>query len=223
MLTLSKIIPDLIKVMCINYFRDDEIFHNICQRDTRIVLSSNKKILSRQFHPSNANLNLDQHNNNHGINKIYSDQQIKIQWDLLILPQGKNGNGDMLIGIANKDDHVDEYIDDGDTIFYLFKYHKIWLNHGVSRFFHRDNDDEHSISDKYGSDYYQDQSISNDDGDRVSVYLDLEERKIKLIVNGVDFEFASTSIRTSSKIQYKLCVIFDDESSVEILDFKKMY
>lgn len=208
-------IHDLIKVLCILYFRDDEIFNNIGQSDKSIVLSPNKKILSRK----NRDLMLNQthfYNNNHGINEINSHQQIIIQWNLKV---NDIDGGNTLIGITNKDDHVDQYIDDGNTIYYLFQYNKKWINHGVCRFYHRDNDDEDSINDRYGTDYL-DRSISTTDGDMLSLHLDLKQKKLKLIVNGVDFGFASSLIMTSPQIQYKLCVIFDSQSIVEILDFK---
>lgn len=201
-LKLAQIVPSMVKVICLLYFRDDEIFDNVNEKG--IHLSSNKKVISskKSYHKSCIFPCL-----NYGITDIYSIQQTKIQWDLKV-----NTSNDirmiptMLIGIAN-----------GERIYYLFRYNKIWIEGGICRLEHRDGAAKYGSGDKLSD---RQEWKRYDDGDRVSLHLDLKQKKIKVIVNGFDLGFTSVPIVTSPQIQYKLCVILHGGfSSVEILDF----
>lgn len=214
-LKLAQIVPDMVKVICLLYFRDDEIFDDVNEKG--IQLSSNKKVISSKNYICN-NLKII----NYGITEICSIQQTKIQWDLKVNDRHMIGVPSLSIGIANNKH------DDVDRIYYLFRYNKTWI-----RLEHRDGTDKYGVT-LSGDKLSDRQEKIYDDGDRVSLmmeidsrvslHLDLIQKKIKLIVNGFDFGFASVPIVTSPQIQYRLCVIFDQKikgfSSVEILDFK---
>ena len=103
-LKLSQIVPSVVKVICILYFRDNEIFNNVSDR-AAIQLSSNKKIISRpnvdeeekhvanpyntlmmmayqEFFPNNCDDASSKDypiHNNLGITEINSDQEIRVQ------------------------------------------------------------------------------------------------------------------------------------------------
>lgn len=186
-------------------------------------------------------------NNNHGITEIDSDQNIKVQWKLkatnLIhrnektsyIPFFHGSNiGNILVGISNKDDHVNQVIHDTHSIYYLFQWSigqkrlvKDFQN--ACRFYWFDPQQKHdpkccefgmSNIESYGSDEYR-RNRSDDGSDVLSLHLDLEQAKIKFIVNGNDFGFRQVNIVKSPDIKYKLCVILDGVGqSVEILDFQ---
>ena len=248
-LNLSHVVPDLVKSICVLYFRDEEIF-NKTSTTAMITLSSSKKIISRSNRETGFGItniantwildngfcnyvNEASLHNNHGINEINSDQEITVEWLLkanLTYPnnsvrQGSN-YGNILIGITNKDDHINKHIDDGHTIYYLFNWiigqnsminetqpclcywsmiNKSWVNN--------------EIFEEYGTNEYP--NHHRDNGDELLIHLDLKQAKIKLKVNGFDFKFRTINILKSPNIKYKLCVILDGMGvSVEILDFK---
>ena len=265
-LKLSQIVPSVVKVICILYFRDNEIFNNVSDR-AAIQLSSNKKIISRpnvdeeekhvanpyntlmmmayqEFFPNNCDDASSKDypiHNNLGITEINSDQEIRVQWDLLAKfkkiynrsPIKDEDIGCILIGIADKDDHVNKHIHgDGDTNYYLFNWRigqtKMKQDDDdtdASRFFYHWTDDSHvqdvewAIHETYGSDEYR---SNGDYKEEISFHLDLRGGgRMKLVVNGFDLGWKEPPIKYGANIKYKLCVILDDVGeSVEILDFK---
>ena len=219
-LKLAQIVPSIVKVVCLLYFRDDEIFNDVIEKGG-IQLSSNKKVLSLSDYDDKSSCNIFQHKiciypcNNYGINEICSTQQTKIQWDLKVNDPTRgwwSATPAILFGIANKHDV------DADRIHYIFQYQKIWISHGLCRFYHRNG--KYTYSGKYARALGRHKQKIYDDGDRVSLHLDLKQKKIKVIVNGFDLGFTSVPIVTSPQIQYKFCVILHGgPSTVEILDF----
>ena len=269
---LSQIVPDLVKVICILFFRDNEIFNNVSDR-AGIQLSSNKKIISnpkvdseekhvarpyntwmmlayQEFFPNNCDDDSSKDfpiHNNLGITEIPSDQEIRVQWDLLVKfkkiynwsPVKDEDIGCILIGIADKDDHVNKHIHGGgDTNYYLFNWRigQIKMKQhdedaDASRFFYHWTEDgvvqdvEWAIHEIYGTDEYR--SNGTDEyrsiiKEQISLHLDLRGGgRMKLVVNGFDLGWKEPPIKYGPNINYKLCVILDDAGeSVEILDFK---
>ena len=172
--------------------------------------------------------------NNHGINEINSDQQSRVYWLLKVNKSTSIYSTDLLIGITNQDDHPNKHIEDGSTIYYLFHWmigknsmiHAeqacmfYWSNR--NRFYVDDEIFEEYGSKKYDNMAYYYRKRNGQSHDLLSLHLDLEQAKIKLVANGHDFEFRNVNIMKSPEIKYKLCVILDGYrgQSVEIIDFR---
>lgn len=260
-LTLSSIVPYSVKVICVLYFKDDDIFNKTSSKGG-IIQSSNNKMITRidpeeapdndikfqepmwVFHYPHNVMRLNgnhrwkdlqfkggiiPYNNNHGMAEISSTQQARVQWDLKVNKLKPNNIyradvGCILIGIASQDDHVDQHIHDGNTIYYLFQWNigqknMDCISAHTFYFTCKDKANPGPFTENYTDNKYHNDNSS--DEDRISIHLDLKQAKIKLIVNGFDLHFRQVKIMQSKQIKYKLCVILDScGESVEILNFK---
>ena len=177
-------IPSMINAICILYFRDDEIFDIICKKSIR--LSENKKIITSIGRSAN---------NNYGITKIVSANNLIYQWDLRIVKCEKMS--DLIFGITSNQKAIT--FDDG--VHYAFR------SCGTKS---TNNQRFESYTNEVGT------------GDTVSIHLDLNKAQIKLSINGKEQGIAFENIKKSKDIVYRLFVsVSHKDIIVEILHFSK--
>ena len=184
-------VPNMITAICILFFRRDEIFKDIDEEyKESIQLSANKKCVTRLKDAIGGTLNI------FGKNEILSTNiHGKYQWDVKVNQFSKVTAYDMLIGIQTVNPSTN-----GCIMYYYFSDGQLYTSVvGAST---------KNAGHSYGS------------GDKISIYLDLDERKIAFSLNGVE-QHVCNELEQGKEIKWRLCVTFWKKGeSVQIENFK---
>ena len=194
-----KPIPAMISAICLCYFREDEIFDIINEKDT--TLSSARKVIKC----IKKRTDYDSHNNNFGAIQVSSMNDLIYEWKLKIV----NTNWDSIsVGIASKivTDKRLEYID--DIYYYLFCCD--YPGHGFKTC---------HLNDRYLK--YGEESGR---GDIVIIHLDLKRAEIRLNINDKVQEVAFENVKKAEDIKYRLVVGMSNYGDcIQIVDFRKCF
>ena len=195
-------IPSMIQAICILYYKDDEVFDII--NDKIIKLSENKKIITR-FYMNPKETNHVDNNTSYGMLEIPSNSEAICKWDLKILMA--NTSDHIFIGVTHKHNKNKNICMPGDEIkdnpYYVYG-NSSWCK-GFKR--------KLLIVNK--GPFWQ-------NGDKVSIVLDLKHAEMKLEINGIVCGNIFKNIVKSATVTYRLFVaIRDVGAGVEIVDFTK--
>ena len=186
-------IPSMINVMCILYFRDDDTFDILSKNGVR--LSSDNKMITKvggcSFVGSECN--------NYGNMVIESESEYVLKWDLQIIKCSPSFA--VFVGIASEQNPNTSI----STIVSI-PGHFIFASNQYKR---RSEDTRWSIFGKFWN-----------DGDKISIILDLKKGELSLMINDKDQGVALEDIPKSKDIKYRLFVTLRyDGDSVKILNF----
>ena len=158
-----------------------------------IKLSENKKMITK------TEDDWDFANNSYGIMEIESENELEYIWDLKICSMQNTGG--CAIGIASKQVPNEEIASSDTDYFYLF------FSEGCQH--HEDRNDK-------------DYGIQWNDGDQISLEVDLKQGNISLSINNEDQGIAFHNIERSKDINYRLFVsLYCIGDCFEITKFSK--
>ena len=184
-------VPNMIVSICIIYYHEDEIFDAI---HGEVTASKNKKCISRDGWGYKCN---------YGIIRIPSISDYKYQWKLKIMKSNRN-DCLIMIGVSARESfHFRPNCD--ENMQYLYCYDG-------------DKYEQMSHLEKRGA--WTEYGVEFDDGDEITVCLDLKHKQIRFMYNDIDQGIAYENVQVSDDIKYRLCVAIYC-GGVEIIGFAK--
>ena len=201
-------IPSMISNICLLYFHEEELFDII---GANVAISKNKKCITK--HGRSAYEMMDWDNNTYGMMQIESNLNNIYQWDLKIHHIDYKGlqctRKSMLISITNSIT-PNKYFND------------LSIRHShISYVIAEDS----STYDHSKRDWKMDTNgFVLNNGDNLSVILDLSKAEINIILNGLDKAVMFQNIVKNNDIKYRLMVSMGyPHNSVEISGFSVRY
>ena len=193
-------VPNMITAICILFFRKDEMFKDVDQRDKEsIQLSANKKCVTRLKDAEHSTPHI------YGINEILSTNvHGRYQWDVKVNHFSNLNYHEMEIGIENVDTSAE-----GFTAYHYISSGRMSIHKDEMQMYERtDSAAGHAVGHSYGS------------GDKISIYLDVDKRKLAFNLNGVE-QHVFNELEQGEEMKWALSAIFWNKGdSVEIENFK---
>ena len=187
---LSQNMPNMIIVLCILFFRRDEIFQVFDEKE--IQLSSNKKCITKINRYGRTHI--------YGSNEISSIVNCKYEWKLRTNERG----GSIAIGIGSLNFTTKPFNKlRGFNHLYLSNGDRIMVQQG-----------EYCKYELYGC------KFKWNEVNEISICLDLGRAELKFILNGMDQGIAFKNIKKREDVKYRLMVtLWSVDDSVEIQSF----
>ena len=189
-------IPSMISCICLLYFRDDEEFAHSYKC---LQLSENQRKITQTW-------NIYSMCYGHGKIQIPSTSNIICRWKVRIHPANNSNNVTRIIGISSNKETNCQWFDNLQGVHYAVKTTKI---HGNIRYFK-----------VYDGNQWQSCFKSWQDGDIISICLNLSKNTLTFKVNGYLINPIMTNIHKNDAIKYHLMVGMSClDAVVEILSF----